>query len=812
MMIDLWGVFRNGLWILGLAVVLAGLAAMGLCVRNGYTGLDVREFILDSPYFTRVGVLKSFWLSISGRAFPESAYYPVFQISMGLDLYLFKLRPELSAMLNIGIHLVNALLVMKLARHFLERDAKLPFGPSLAAATVSAILFAVHPVNVEPVAWICGRKVLLAFFFGALSLMLAVKRTFRWRDIVLSAVCLLLSTCSNALSLGIPFVVAAYYVMVRRVSSRDLARRLIPLLIVLFVFGGLRSYHNREELVRFQNARHTADKIGDGLRGQAGQILSLVYPSNLSHIYGVPKPPYYTTGTYAGAAIILVAAALVLLLWRSRNPLSSALGFLLAAYWLSLSPTFLHHFARADRHLYVAGTALFMLAGVGFAVLISRFRSTAATVWMAGPLVLVFLVAPLTYASLKQTRLWRDNLTLFEYAVGLTPENPKALGNLAFYLMASGQFPRAKEYYYKGLQIRPRPEMYLNLGIIFESEQDVDKAIECYKKGLDMTPDDAKAHAYLAKALTKKGLREEALQHFQKDLELASHLSRPHVNMGVVMAGKNDMESAATFFAKALEIEPKSAKINYDFGVVLEKHGDREGAVRRYSRALEIDPDHVQAHNNLGVVLANSGKTDEAIERFEKTVELDPSLIRTQANLAALLHEKGRTRLAVAHYREVLKKAEETGDKDLADDVRATLASLSGNEGPTALSARDHYKLGVAAEQKGDDRDAEKHYLKAMELDPNHALTHSRLGTAYLKQKKYEKAVERLGKAVELDPALIRTQASLGIALALSGKSDEAVAEFRAALKRAKDSEEKELEKEVLSWLENLGAPVEINP
>ena len=297
---------------------------------------------------------------------------------------------------------------------------------------------------------------------------------------------------------------------------------------------------------------------------------------------------------------------------------------------------------------------------------------------------------------------------------------------------------------------------HINLGVALKDKGQLDEAIACSKKAIELDPKFATAHSNLGIAPNDKGRLDEAIACHRKAIELDPKYAPAHTNLGNVMWAKGQLDEAIACHRKAIELDPKFAKAHANLGNALQDKGQLDEAIACHRKAIELDPKLAKAHGNLGNAMWAKGQLDEAIACYKRVIQLDPKDAKTHYNLGVALARKGQRDTAIACY----KKAIELDP----------------------MLAGAHSNLGLALQAKGELGEAIACYKKAIELDPMLAGAHFNLGLALQAKGELDEAIACFKKAIELDPMLAAAHYNLGIALGAKGQVDEAIAAYKKAI------------------------------
>jgi tetratricopeptide (TPR) repeat protein len=605
----------NRLIILGisLGLFLTTLLVYAPVYRFGFVNFDDPDYVTNNPHvrngLTMDGVI---WAVTSTEA---ANWFPATRLSHLLDVEIFDLRPG-------GHHFTNALL-HAFATVFLFGFLRAATGAEWPSAFV-AVLFAVHPLHVESVAWIAERKDVLSAFFWFLALWSYVRRHY-W--LTLTAFCL--GLMSKPMVVTLPFVLFLLDIWPLRQPLRSALRVKIPML-VMSVASAIAAYlvQSSSGAVREVGQFPLGLRVENALLSYAMYIVKMFWPTRLAVFYPYPHDlPVWQTALSA----LLLAGISVLVLWARRSRPYLAVGW----FWYlgTLVPVIgliqAGSQARADRYMYLPSVGLSIMLAWGLSELLKSKAATAAAI--------VACVAGAVLCE-AQIQYWRNSQTLFRHALDVTSGNYLAHHNLGVALAGEGRFPEAIEQYQAALQIEPNAaNVQTDYGNALAKSGRIPEAIAHYRTALRILPDSPIIHNDLANALVATpGSMPEAISEYQTALRL-----------------KPDYEEARNNLAQG---QSNAAEAQYSIGVDLAKSRQPETAIPHFEEALRLKPDYVDAHNNLGVVLAGVGRAPDAISHFEAALRIDPNSADAHVNLGiALSGMPGRMPEAVRHFEAALR-------------------------------------------------------------------------------------------------------------------------------------------------------------
>jgi tetratricopeptide (TPR) repeat protein len=649
----------------------------------------------------------------------------------------------------------------------------------LPGAWLAAAIFALHPVNVESVAWVTERKNVLSavFFFAAAWAYLrfagkweSKERRWNWWVVALLLfVCALLSK-TVACSLPAALLLACWWKK-GRLELRDV----LP--TIPFFIAGL--------WLGLQTARLEQNHVG--ARGSdwafsfaercliAGRALwfyigKLVWPEQLTFIY----PRWHIdTGIWRQWLFPVAALAAVAALWLARKrigrgPLAAVLffaGTLFPALGFFNVFPMLFSFV-ADHFQYLASAGIIALAAAGITVAAARLGRNFSFLKFACCGLMLLALGTLTW---RQTKMYADAETLWQTTLRQNPQCWLAHNNLGVALLDKGLVDEATAHFQTALAIRPQyPGAYNNLGTALMHTGQVNGAIANFQKALQLDSNYAEAFNNLGAALLRKGQTNEAIASCQKALQIKPGYADAHNNLGSALIQKGQTDEAMIQFQQALQLNPDYAEAQYNLANAWLKKGRGDQAIIEFQKALEIRPDFADAHNNLGNLLFQKGELDQAISQYQSALAIKSDNIEACDNLSMALARKGRTDEAIIYYRKALQ---------INSDDAESLDLLAG----TLL-------------RKGQIAEAVTHLQKALAIQPDYSEAQKNLGrVAWVLATSPDPSVRNGTMAVELaqqaeelsggkDPVMTGT---LAAAYAEAGRFPEAIATAQRALQLA---------------------------
>lgn len=615
--------------VLGLLVVTVFVSVLGF----EFVDLDVHGHVVENPHIQGL-TGENIKYILSERC--VTSYYPIRTLTFAIDYQIWGLDPKGFKLTNVLVHLTNVILVFWLVLR-LFRDRRLSDGSSpawdVSVATVSAGIFAVHPVVVEPVAWVAGREELLMTLgaLGCLHFHFTARRLeeagHRNRAALVchagAAVACAAACLSNAVAAVIPLLITTWDVlMLRRPKFGRIVRGTSALWVIglaTFVIKKLGDIPNMANVPQIYSGGWLLFVLNTFWLN----LKTLVWPTELGIQYIWPNPrSFFELEVLLG---VMALGLVCLVLWTLRRRKRILFGLLW--FGLALVPSshlfFTHHIARADRFLYLPLVGLALALGAGLRPLKNVLKENA--LWaIAGAGVLVVLL--LATMSVGQTQTWRNSISLWENALGLDYRNAFANSCLARNLAVNKQFDKSLLHYERAMQLQP------------------------------VAADTLADFAWLLATCDDRRLRD-----FDRAVRLAES-ARQATN------GSDQ------------KILNKLAIVRCSFAQDLADRGEFGPAIANYNKSMAADPQHDVPLFNLALLLttcpnAELRQPDRAVILAERGCEVTEEIDALRMSiLAAAYAEARRFDEAVVAVKKAISLSKAANDLEMTAELRGLLA------------------------------------------------------------------------------------------------------------------------------------------
>ncbi|MGO8672374.1 MAG: tetratricopeptide repeat protein [Capsulimonadaceae bacterium] len=703
-------------WTAGLLLVVITVLAFGRCACMDFTEWDDQFHVFRNPHFTHLTLsqVRYFWVHPYDQLYVPLSYtlyallarigrlsQPDASITSTDALF----NPHVFHIANIILHAANSLLVYGILSRLVDivrSQAGGRSGSPAWPAFIGTLIFALHPLQVESVAWVSEMRGLLSGFFCLASTALYLRAVlapavgkvdstvpagvFRAGSYWLALFMFVLALLSKPSAVTLPLALFALDRWIVGRPARACASALAPWLPVVVPFVMVTHFAQPVSGTYVSPLWTRPFVAGDAL---AFYLLKFVAPWHLAMDYG--RIPALVAHRWWGYVTWLVPAALgcaIGIAARARPWLAGAATWSVALLLpvLGLEPFIFQRYSTvADRYVYLA------LAGPGLAaaVWISELNGTRRR---AAYGCFVAALAALTAVTVAQEAHWTDALTLFSYASRMCPDSYEMRNNYGNELVNCGRVDDAIDQYRVAVRLHPAYKwVYNNLGVAMQS----------------------------------KGQLSEALSVFQAIVAAAPNYALGRRNLGHTLALLGLPQEAVVQFDQAVRLDPRNVKSYSDYAAALIMVGRDDDAIAEYRSALRIDPGDKASLYGLGNLLNQQKRFAEAVPCYSRTVRMDPGDADAHAGYAVCLDGVGRTTEALREFQRALAIAPDDG----------------------AI----HSAYGIALSGRGDIAGAVRELQQAVSLSPS-AFHYDTLGTLYVRQGRKDLARTAFDSALDMMP------------------------------------------------------------
>ncbi len=710
----------------GAAIIIAAtLLAYVPALRSGFIW-DDDYYVTANPLLRNWEGLQRIWTDVLPHPseYPLPQYYPLTHTSFWIEYRLWGLNPTGYHLVNIILHTCNALLVWLILRKL-----------SVPGAWLAAAIFALHPVNVESVAWISERKNVLSLLLFLTSLYVYLRYAglipgaepsrqkpatlgeedapFTWftlpndppRLYALAAVLFVCALFSKTVTSSMPVVVLLIIWWKRgKISVKDVLP-LLPLFVVGVAMGSLTAYMEQVRVgvaARAEDWHFAPTAIGQfGARciiaGKAlwFYIAKLLLPYGLTFNYRrwTIDPSDLAQYLYLASAVLVLVLLALGRRWWGRGPLVAGL-----IYGITLFPALgfvdvwpMRYSFVADHFVYLSSIALIALA----AAIAVRFLALEALAGVASIVLLLLLGTSFVHGKIfhDPDTLWKETWTRSGKTSWLAANNYGSL------LLQRGNLNYAEQWFQEVLRLRPdHPEARRNLARIA-----IQRAARARRAAATTAP--------ASQATTQAATRPTTQQ-------IADYY-----------------QQAIDYYRDAIRVQPNYVDAHAELAQLLLSLGRQAEAAEQFHKVLELYPRHELAHEELGDMALKAGKLDQALEHFIRAAEINPDSVYAHVQLGTVLLQKGLASDGFAQWDEALRLS--PGDPNLPNQFGATMAS------------------------NGEYRKAVEYFQQALQIDPKNVEVTTNLGVVAAKLGATDAARKAFEHALKLDPQFAKARENL---------------------------------------------------
>ncbi len=662
---DLKPVSANNIpvWVFGLIPALAVVLFYLPVLDNGFVDLDDPENITNNPAIRSLGPDSLRWMLTTNLA---GYWMPLTWFSDALNFWMGGLNPWIYHLTNVLLHALNTFLVFLLCRRLLgfaplnsngveETGVKQGYIP---AALLAALLFGLHPIHVESVAWASERKDVLYSFFYLLALYIYLDYSTTlgrkgWKlHACLGLYLLALMSKPMAITLPLVFLILDFWPLRR---FQDGFRKALVEKIPFFILALAFSLVTRLEMgqIKLINPNFTLlFRTAHIFHSLVFYLYKMAAPLELVPVYPFPHQvdsSYFLEVFFSALLVILISFACYF--YRKKFPFLAAAW---AYYLITLAPVIgivqIGSFAAGDRYTYLPSLGLFLPFSAGAAVLFSGRRKLFGVLIAALALLLGF-------GTVRQIGIWKDAQTVWASLARVYPaETRDVLLNNGNLLLSAGKKDEALAEFKKAQAIPPaQVSTHERIGYIHMVKGEISEAIEELKEAIKINatvkefPQDQLRHD-LWYAYERSGMRKEALAEAQEALKEKPDNALAYFDLGMTYWEQGSSRDAEKAFQSANRLDPFNPEYLDTLASLYLKTGRKREAVAAYKKGIIILPKEPFCYLKLAEIYLDLKKKPEALELLKTASDLNPSNPGVIRLMGSLYEKAGQTESAKQCY------------------------------------------------------------------------------------------------------------------------------------------------------------------
>lgn len=551
----------------------------------------------------------------------QGNYHPLTMLSLAINYAISGLDAWSYHLFNIILHLLNSLLAFRLA-------FKLSKGSSIIALT-TALLFALHPMHVESVAWVTERKdVLYSFFFllGLISYTRFVDENNK-KQFWVSVVFFVLSLASKPAAVIFPLVLITIDILrQKKIDFKNLLEK-TPFWILASAMGIITYLAQEEKGAVGSHAFDTGTRILMGFYGIMMYIVKLIFPVNLATFYPYHSINLALPSEYYIAPLVSIALFVIIAFtWKKNRVFAFGILFFLVNLILVLQFLPVGSAIISDRYTYLPYFGLFFIIGW----LINKYANENLVKASYFILPITIILSLITY---KQVQVWDSSASLWDNAIKASPSSRAYNNRALIFKNEEGNLQKAVEYYTLAVGVNAADhEAYTNRGNVYFQTAQYGLAKQDYLKALSLKPDYNVAHDNLGALYAMNRQYDSALVHLNKAIALDPNYFPPYKNRALCYVVTNQHQLAIADYERYLQGKPDDADVLNTVGSSYRALGKTQESINAISKAISIKQTP-EFYLNRAVTYASIQQLElakaDAIVARQKGLQLDPGFARS---------------------------------------------------------------------------------------------------------------------------------------------------------------------------------------
>ncbi len=522
-------------------------------LNNGFINWDDDSYVIENP------IIKNHSFENIKRMFTSvflANYHPVTLLSYLLDYRLFELNPFGYHLTNFILHLINCFFVFWLF-YILTRKP--------AVAFITSLLFAIHPMHVESVAWISERKDVLysVFFLAAVICYYYYRRQGRaGKYYYVSLIFFILALFSKAMAVTLPAVLLLVDYLLCRKKDKFVFIDKIPFFVLSSIFGivAIRAQSMHGGIIT-EGQFNLLDKVGVGCYCVIFYIVKIIFPFNLSCLYPYIKIPnnFFSSVYFFSLLACIILTLLVFYSGRYTRKIVFGGGLFLAAISPVLQFVPIGYAIVADRYVYIASLGVFYIVAEGVIWVYSKKVKHSRFLQAVMRLTAIILISVLVSATRERCNVWEDGIALWSDVLEKYPYVTIAYNNRGAALLEKEEYGKAYSDFISAIRLDPAHYgAYFNLSRLYYYKGAFGEAIKLIRKSLQLKPDYLKAYDFLAAIYGQLGKHGEVINICKKVLQINSGHVPAYINLCRAYGNTGNFTQAVISCRNAVKIDPNS--------------------------------------------------------------------------------------------------------------------------------------------------------------------------------------------------------------------------------------------------------------
>src|SRR3989338_12094 len=579
-------------------------------LNNGFVDFGDPILLIQNPAVIDFSFKKAFTSVVA------EDYLPLVTTSFAIEYTFFKFNPFYYHLTNLIFHILNVILVFIFVRLFFPKNTFIPLA--------AALLFGIHPLHVESVAWISQRKDMLCTFFSMLSLIFYFKTTensFRKNIIFLSisVLCTALALFSKFMAITMPGLIILIS-LYKKEPLKNIFFKSIPYILLMIIFASFHlNLHNSALTPEFSQNRTLAEVFINIFDSLTFYISKSFNPTMLAALYEKSA----TAITWIDYLIMILFFTSVVTFIKIYKNYSRTIVFLLLFFLISIFPVlqiipFGNRFLFADRFMYFPSIGIFTI----FAILAFELTKIKK---IKNPAYISFflIVGLLSYKTHLQAKTWANSTELWKNTLQHYPLSAVANSNFGLELQKKGNFNEAIPFFERALELDPNfSKPFINLIEAYTQTNQPLKVRELFEKTKTLGIEEGSIYFNMGLINERENNLDQALDYYKKSIALNSSLTASYINSSIVYYRLNRKQDAIQILLDLLKLNSHSPEANNNLGSIYLELNEVEKSISYLLKAIELDPNYPEPHQTLSRAYFQKGNVELGKSELENFINI----------------------------------------------------------------------------------------------------------------------------------------------------------------------------------------------
>lgn len=609
---------KSYLTLIGIIICIVAVVALYLPVlKYDILNWDDPKYILENPF------IKTLSLSNLKHYFTEIyflMYLPLTMLTYNIDYFFSEFSGTSYHVTSLLLHVFNTVFVFYLFNILFKR---IKINHTFEFSLFVALMFGLHAVHIESVAWLAERKDVLYTFFYLPSIIFYLKFTENnnTKHYIMSVVLFLFSLVSKAQAMTLFLILIGLdYILNRNLTNKKVIVEKIPYIALSIIFGLVAIIGTRSEGIDKVDQYTLIERIIYASYAYTMYVAKIILPLNLSAIYPFPDKIYGELPNffYLYPAGIIGVMALFFITLKNSKLTAFGIWFFTVSIIIVLQIFSYHNVLMADRYTYVSALGIFFIMVVGLDLLIKKYPKLKSLFII----IAFFYVGIQALFAKERLPVWKNSITLWSSVI-------EKYDNVA--------------------------TAYYNRGVAYADIKEFDKSISDFANVIRLDSTLAGAYFSIGNSFSEKNQLDKAIESFNKAIKIDTSDARFYSNRGIAFAKIGKVNEAINDFNKVLVTDPDNAAAFSNRGNSKFLIKDINGAITDYSQAIKLQSDYIDPVFNRGSAYLQIDSIEKAITDFDQTLQIAPNHERALVYRGNCYEKLNKTDLAIADYSRVIK-------------------------------------------------------------------------------------------------------------------------------------------------------------